>query len=141
MAFDTGKYARSPFLKGDDLEEGEKVVVTIKDAREIEFPDGKTVPALDFLELDQALTLNKTRILKLIDLFGEDTEDWLNQRIALYAVPVQYNGKSVMSVAVGKAPARAVKGKPTLDDDVVYEAPAKRKAAPVAVVEDDDTPF
>ena len=141
MSFDTGKYTKNPFIKGEDLPEGERVVVTIKAAEEVTFPSGDTVPVLEFLELDQKLTLNKTRIKKCVDLLGEDTDEWVGQRIALYQVDVTYQGKTMPGVAVGKAPARAVKGKPTVDDDVVYEAPAKHKTAPVTVVEDDDTPF
>ena len=142
MAFDTNRYTKSPFIHGEDLEDGERVVVTIKDAREAEFPDGKVVPVLDFLELDQSLTLNKTRVKRLVELLGEDTDSWIGARISIYQVPVTYQGKTMPGVAIGKAPARAVKSKPTVDDDVVYAAPAKRKPQPVAVVEDEEeAPF
>lgn len=144
MAFDTEKYTKSPYIKGDDLPEGEKVVVTIKSAEEVTFPQsGDTVPVLEFLELDQKLTLNRTRVAKLVELFGEETDEWIGQRIALFAVPVSYKGQSSMGVAVGKAPTRAAKVRAvSVQDDVEFEQPAKRKAQPVAVVvEDDDIPF
>ena len=144
MAFDTEKYTKNPFIKGDDLLEGEKVVVTIASAEEVTFPQsGDIVPVLGFLELDQKLTLNKTRVKKLVELLGEDTDSWIGQRIALYQVDVTFQGKTTPGVAVGKAPARAAKVRAAVvEDDVEFEQPAKRKAQPVAVVvEDDDIPF
>lgn len=104
MAFDTNKYAKSPFLKGDDLEEGERTVATIKSAEEVNFPSGDTVPVLEFLELDQKLTLNKTRVKKLVDLLGDDTDEWIGRKISLYRIDVQFNGKSMPGVAVAAAP-------------------------------------
>lgn len=143
MSFDTSTYTKSPYIKGDDLPEGEKVVVTIKSAEEVTFPQsGDTVPVLEFLELDQKLTLNRTRVAKLVELFGEETDEWIGQRIALFSIPVSYKGQSSMSVAIGKAPARATKTRAQVEDDITFEQPAKRKAQPVAiVVEDDDIPF
>lgn len=104
MAFDTEKYTKSPFLKGDDLEEGERTIVTIKTAEEVAFPSGDTVPVLSFLELDQKLTLNKTRVKKLVEILGEDTDEWLGKRIAIYPVDVQFNGKTQAGIAVAAPP-------------------------------------
>lgn len=120
MAFDTGKYTQSPYIKGDDLEEGERTIVTIKTAEEVSFPSGDTVPVLSFLELQQKLTLNKTRIKKLVEILGEDTDEWVGKRIALYPVDVQYNGKTMPGVAIAKAPSgKQAKPKPEVkfDDD------------------------
>jgi hypothetical protein len=104
MAFDTDKYTKSPFIKGDDLEEGERTIVTIKTAEEVAFPSGDTVPVLAFLELDQKLTLNKTRVKKCVELLGEDTDDWVGKKIALYPVDVQFNGKTMPGVAIAAPP-------------------------------------
>lgn len=125
MAFDTQKYTSSPFLKGDDLEEGERSVVTIKTAEEVSFPSGDTVPVLGFLELDQKLTLNKTRVKKLVELLGEDTDDWVGKKISLYRIDVSYQGKQMPGVAVGAPPRKPkpemAKAKPEVqfmaDDD------------------------
>lgn len=104
MAFDTEKYTKNPFLKGEDLEEGERTVVTIKTAEEVNFPSGDTVPVLSFLELEQKLTLNKTRIKKLVELLGDDTDEWIGQKISLFQVDVQYQGKIMPGVAVAGPP-------------------------------------
>lgn len=114
MAFDTEKYTKNPFLKGEDLEEGERQIVTIKTAEEVNFPSGDTVPVLAFMELEQKLTLNKTRIKKLVEILGDDTDEWIGKKIALYPVDVQYNGKTMTGVAVG-APPKKHKGKPEVE--------------------------
>ena len=111
MGFNTDTYTKSPFLKGDDLEEGERTVVTIKTAEEVDFPSGDRVPVLSFLELDQKLTLNKTRVKKLVEMLGDDTDEWIGRKIALYAIDVQYNGKTMPGVAIA-APPKGKQGKP-----------------------------
>ena len=134
MAFDTGKYTASPFLKGDDLEEGERTTVTIKSAEEVNFPSGDTVPVLEFLELDQKLTLNKTRIKKLCELLGEDTDSWIGRKVALYRIDVNYNGKTMPGVAVAAAP----KGKQgATQPEVSFERSSKKRNDD----DDDNNPF
>lgn len=123
MGFNIDKYTSSPFLKGDDLEEGERTVVTIKSAEEVNFPSGDTVPVLEFIELEKKLTLNKTRIKKLVELLGEDTDDWIGKKISIYSVDVQYQGKTMPGVAVAAPPRKAkaapekVKPEVAFDDD------------------------
>lgn len=104
MPFNTEEYTRGVWLKGDDLEEGERTVVTIKSAEEEQFQDGKKQPVLQFLELDQKLSLNKTRVKKCVELLGEDTEEWIGKKISLYPTPTQFNGKDFMSVAIAAPP-------------------------------------
>lgn len=111
MPFDAEAYTRGVWLKGDDLEEGERTIVTIKSAEEQTFQDGKKQPVLEFLELDQKLSLNKTRVKKCVELLGTDTEEWIGKRISLYPTPTQYNGKDFMSVAIA-APPKGKQGKP-----------------------------
>lgn len=122
MPFDTEKYTRNPFLKGEDLEEGERTTVTIKSAEEAAFPSGDTVPVLEFLEMDQKLTLNKTRVKKCVELLGDDTSEWVGRKISLYRIDVNFNGKTMPGVAVAAAPkGKQAKPKPEVafdeDDD------------------------
>lgn len=122
MSFDTSKYTQNPYIKGDDLEEGERTIVTIKTAEEVSFPSGDTVPVLSFMESEQKLTLNKTRIKKCVELLGDDPDEWVGKKIALYPVDVQYNGKTMSGVAVAAPPKKrsgALNQKPevSFDDD------------------------
>ena len=121
MAFDVKQYARGQWLKGEDLEEGERLVVTIKRAYEYEFPSGDKSPVLEFLEIDEKLTLNKTRVRKLVELLGTDTDAWEGQIIALYPIDVQFNGKTMPSVAIAAPPKKARVQATTHNDDVLFE--------------------
>lgn len=106
MAINTEKYTQNPFIKGEDLDEDERLVLTIKAAYETKFPSGDEVPVLEFLEDERKLTLNKTRVRKMVEMFGPDSDEWLDRRIALLPVPVQFNGKSQMGVAITAPPKR-----------------------------------
>lgn len=129
MSFDTSKYTQNPYIKGEDLDEGERLVVTIQSAEEVTFPSGDTVPVVKFLETEQKLTLNKTRIRKMVEMLGDDPEEWVGQQIALYPVPVQYNGKSSMGVAIAPPKKKSKAAKPIaqdvkfMDDDDEDEKP------------------
>lgn len=120
MGFDAGKYTKGQWLKGEDLEEGERMVVTIKRAEEHTFQSGEMQPVLEFLEIDQKLTLNKTRIRKLIEMLGDDTDTWVDQKISLYTVPVQFNGKTMMSIAIAPAPKKKAAAAPAPSRDVKF---------------------
>lgn len=111
MSFNVDKYTQGVWLKGDDLDEGERTVVTIKAAYEHTFQDGKQQPVLEFMEVDQKLTLNKTRAKKCVELLGDEPDEWVGKRIALYPVPTQYNGQTHTGVAIAQAP-KGKQGKP-----------------------------
>lgn len=122
MTFNPNKYTESPFLKGDDIEDGERMVVTIKTAEEVTFEQsGDTAPVLSFFEVDKKLTLNKTRVKKCVELMGDDPEEWIDQKIALYSIDVNFNGKMSRGIAIAKAPkGKQEKPKPEVkfeDDD------------------------
>lgn len=130
MGFDTQQYTQGVWLKGEDLDEGERTVVTIKTAEEHTFQDGKKQPVLEFLELGQKLSLNKTRIKKLVEMLDDDPDEWVGKRIALYPVPTQYNGQTYSSVAVAMPP-KGKQGK--IKPEVKFMAEDED--------EDDNTPF
>lgn len=120
MSFDTSKYTINPYMKGEDLEEGERTIVTIKTAEEVTFPSGDTVPVLTFLETEQKLSLNKTRIRKCVELLGDDPDEWVGQKISLYPVPTTFNGKNMLSVAVASPP-RKRSGVPNQKPEVSFD--------------------
>lgn len=93
MSFDPTQYTKSQFLKGSDLEE--PLVVTVAAAYEHTFEiDGSVKPALEFVDLDQHLILNKTNIKAMIAMFGTDVDEWIGKRIMLIPVPDAYQGKA-----------------------------------------------
>lgn len=109
MGINLGKYTKSKWLRGNDLEndyDGEAIVVTIKNVSEETFEQtGETKPVVQFIELEQALICNKTQVGKLIDLFGDDAAGMVGKQITLQAAPSSYPGKS--TILIGKARKRA----------------------------------
>jgi hypothetical protein len=124
MPIDFAKYDQNEWLKGGDLEEGERLVVTIKNVYEHTFEQsGDQTVFVEFVELEKKLSLNKTRRNKLIDLLGDDSDEWFGCQVALYPVPVNYNGKTVSSVAITNVPRKKAQraASDDVDGDVVFE--------------------
>lgn len=105
-------YYGSSWLSHEDLDEDGKVhVVTIKECYEEEFKnddddddDKKKRPqikiAIEFEEFDQPLLLNKTNATTIAGLYGNDTDDWIGQRIGIYATEVNFGKKMVGAIRV-----------------------------------------
>jgi hypothetical protein len=118
------KHLKNDWLKGSDLEEGERLTVTIEKVYEHTFPSGDESIVVEFLELDQKLSLNKTRLTKLVELLGDDAAEWKGRQVALYPVDVSFGGKNTLGVAIG-AVARKKAARPAdddLDGDVVFRS-------------------
>ena len=106
MSFDPKKYIKSRWLKGADLPPGQSTTVTIKAAYEYTFESsGETKPALDFYDLDQSITLNKTQTQAMIDLFGTDPSKWIGKQISMMAVPSSFQGKPTILITAADAAA------------------------------------
>ena len=58
--------------------------------------------ALTFKGTDRKLTLNKTNLSVLIELYGAETDDWTDKSISLYGATTQYQGKNVKAIRVGE---------------------------------------
>lgn len=89
---------KSRFLNAEDL--GNRTIeVTIADVQEEEIGD-KSPLVLYFKGKDKQLVLNKTNALAVIELLGDDTDDWTGKTIKLKTEGVQYQGKRVRAVRV-----------------------------------------
>ena len=84
------KYELKQVLKPDDMKEDLKtgsVVVTITGAEEINLPQTGNTYCLFFKSEKQSyekpLPLNKTNLRRMIDLFGDNTDDWLTQQVVV----------------------------------------------------------
>jgi hypothetical protein len=93
----TSKYFRA----GDFTKE---IVGTIQSVDRAEFKndDGSAAakPVLHFQDLPQALVLNKTNFTALSMMFGEDTNDWTGEKVALYPSCVDFKGKTMPTIKV-----------------------------------------
>ena len=111
----TSKYFRA----GDFTKE---IVGTIESVDSVEFKndDGSAAvkPVLHFEDVPQALVLNKTNFTTLALMFGENTDDWVGAKVALYPSRVDFKGKTMPTIKVRrpqKAPARH-----PLDDNIPF---------------------
>ncbi len=113
----------SKWLKASDCDDGD-MIVTIRDvAQEYIGQDGEGDAkwVVYFHEVEKGLILNKTNSRSIAKLHGEDTDDWLGKRIALFSMEVQFKQDVVPAIRVRlKAP----KGK------AAAPAAAKAPAAP-----------
>lgn len=100
---DMSKYTKSKWLKAEDVEAEPDQVLTIQKCYEHEFErDNTTKPVIEFLEIDQALTLNKTRVTALIDAFGPDGSKWVGKRVKLSTVPTSMGASVAIESAEDK---------------------------------------
>ena len=95
---------------GTDL--GDSVNVTIKGFDKSEVGKEKQVRSRLFVEeFDRPLVINRTNVKALIDLFGNDTADWIGEAFNLYVSETSFNGDTVRCLRV-----RAVKAEKVVED-------------------------
>jgi hypothetical protein len=102
---------------GTDL--GDSVNVTIKGFDKSEVGKEKQVRSRLFVEeFDRPLVINRTNVKALIDLYGNDTADWIGQPFNLYVSETSFQGDTVRCLRV-----RAPKVEKNID-----EKPAAKQA-------------
>lgn len=105
MGYRQGDMFPSKWMKAEDFEDGERKTVTIEDVAREEFTNrqqgGK--PETKFVvqfRKEKPLVLNKTNADVLFKLLGEDTDDWIGQRILLMVKEVDAYGETFQCVRV-----------------------------------------
>lgn len=135
----------SKYLKAADL--GENKVLVIIERVEVEDVGAQgrkeSKPVLFFRGKDKGLVLNKTNARKIASILGTDeTDEWQDGKIVLYATETEFQGETVDCVRVSAPP----KGKPSTmgKPAVPPPAPAETVDFPDAedfTASDDDIPF
>lgn len=96
--------SNSDFLKAEDI--GANFwTANIKAVDMKNFDDGSRKLFIMFHELDKGLVLNKTNADTLGDLYGRNTDGWVNRPVMLMTMPVDYQGKKVQAIRL-RAPAQ-----------------------------------
>jgi hypothetical protein len=100
-----------------------EIIGTIGSVESAEFKndDGSAAvkPVLHFQDMPQALVLNRTNFTALSLMFGEDTNDWIGAKVALYPSRVDFKGRTMPTIKVRrpqKAAGPASGGHPFNDD-------------------------
>lgn len=91
--------SNSSYLKAEDI--GTDMPTFTMTAADVKtFDDGSAKVVVEFNETDKVLPLNKTNATAIADLYGMDTDAWVNRQIMLFTMPVEFNGKMVQAIRV-----------------------------------------
>lgn len=92
----------SKYLKASDLGDHTPVVkisrVGVETLGSDEEKENK--PVIYFDGKDKGLVCNKTNWNTLIDLFGEETDDWIGSKIKLMTAEVAFKGKMSLAIRI-----------------------------------------
>jgi hypothetical protein len=105
----------SPNLQALDVgtELGDSVNVTIKSFDKAEVGKEKQVKArMYFDEFDRPMVINRTNVKTLIDLFGNDTDEWIGERCNMYVSETSFQGDVVRCIRLRAARTEKVVEKP-----------------------------
>lgn len=70
-------------------------------------------PIVMFREMGKGLCLNVTNAKRIIKLYGQDTDDWINKRVTIYPSECDFRGETVPCIRVKpNAPAASVEKSP-----------------------------
>jgi hypothetical protein len=114
----------SRFLKADDAADGD-LIYTIKGVKVETLGSGteaESKAVLSFSDTDKQLVLNKTNANTIGRLYGQDTDDWIGKRVALFSTEVQFKDQMTLALRIrmkapqNGAPAETVKDEPPTDD-------------------------
>lgn len=81
----------SKYLKATDLQNREVKVTMAHVEREKIGDDFK--PVLYFKGKEKGIVLNKTNAGTIVDAYGDDSDDWVDQELILFSVMVDFQGK------------------------------------------------
>jgi hypothetical protein len=131
----------SKYIKASDLNGREvRVIMQHCEREEVGTKDGRPdyKPVLYIKGKDKPIVLNKTNAQVISDFYGDDTADWFDQPVYLYAVDTEYQGKKTQGLRIRIPTAKD--NKPSARPDPISSGPAPtRQAAPADM--DDDIPF
>lgn len=129
----------SNYLASHDLE-GRDVTMTISEVKEEEVGRKREEKlVIYFEENDKGVVLNKTNAKVLSDLYGDETDEWIGERITLFEKEVEFAGDMVTAIRM-KPPGRSKATnerarKPAAEDE------RPRKGGKARKPDDDEIPF
>lgn len=92
----------SKYLKASDLGTNQPVVKILAVKVEIlgQGEDQDEKPVIHFESKEKALVCNKTNWNTLIELFGNETDEWIGKRIKILSTEVAFKGKMGMAIRI-----------------------------------------
>lgn len=128
-------------LKAEDLPQS-GMRVTIRNVTMKTFQDGdreRDKLILHFEETEKSLVVNVTNANMLVEMFGDETDDWLAQQIDLIVARVEFNGKRVPAIRVKERPKQRQRPPAQPTKRVMTQQEADELDGDAAM--DDDIPF
>ncbi len=96
-----GDFFPSAYLKAEDVPDGKRYTLTIKEVVPEELVKGeKPKPVASFTKTDKRLVINKTNWHIIEALYGEDSDDWTGKRITIYSGRTSMAGKPCRGLMV-----------------------------------------
>lgn len=121
-------------LRCEDLQ-NRAFSLTMKSTESKNFDDGAKL-IIRFNETEKVLVSNKTNTFTIAEIYGQETDNWLGQKIELFPTTTMFSGKMVPCIRVRApqgqqpAPQQNYAGDPNL--------PAKESENPAAGMDDLD---
>ncbi len=122
----------SKWLTAAELEE-DGIIVTIRDIQVEKMADGIEKPVLYFDEISKGLVLNKTNAKAIEKLYGDDTDNWEDERVSIYPTFVDFKGEQVEAIRI-----KPKKPKPSVKVADNGAGKSKKPAAAMTQAEADD---
>lgn len=121
------KYLRAADLQGHRI----SVVISRVDMEGVNPDDpNERKPVVYFQGKQKGLVLNVTNANRISDLYGDETDLWVNKPLELFAVETEYRGKPVQGLRVSGPSQQAAQA----------QAPVQQPAPPAEGL-DDEIPF
>jgi hypothetical protein len=98
----------SKYLKASDAETDLTLTITRISCETMKNRDGQDEEkyVLYFKEVEKGMVINKTNKNTLVDLYGEETDDWIEKRVILTSVDVDAFGETTAALRIShKKPA------------------------------------
>jgi hypothetical protein len=92
----------SKYLKAADLQ-GHAVKTTIRDVVSEQIGGDRKL-IMYFKGKEKGMVLNKTNARTIGDVFGDDTDDWIDKQIEVFAMKVDFQGRMVDGLRVRVLP-------------------------------------
>lgn len=90
------------FLKAADVPEPLLLTITVVRQETMPSDEHERKWTLYFLEREQGLVLNATNARTLAELFGDDSESWVGERIVVFPTTTDFGGRQVDCLRVRK---------------------------------------
>ena len=125
-------FTAGQYLKAADLG-GRAVQARINIVTAEDFDEGQKL-VLHFAGKEQGMVLNKTNTSVVMDLYGDETDDWVGKVVEVFPTKVDYGGKLVDALRLRQpvAPAAPLEAAAPVAPATVPAQPATTEADPNA---------